>query len=276
MELNVNNSIRGRRFTLIELLVVIAIIGILASLLLPALTKARDMAKKAACLNNLKQQFLGLAMYGNDWNGTYPAPPNYWYATANLHTNPGSTTYVNYATDYLSIKLTKSGDKYYRTGGVSGTDGPMTDVLCCPGAKHIPASVDAGAKSMVEYSVPIGHQEMAYVSMQKMAQNGPNGPKMVVSDRVFYQTGTVFPQLQQYQDGHKSEGGNVLVGDGSARWEPRTVFPLWSEYPGEGITLPVRKYYAFDGKAGWSNDYLWFEPPSGTAKWQAAKPALFY
>ncbi len=63
---------KEKGFTLIELLIVIAIIGILAGILLPALSRARESGRRTACASNLKQIGLGLIMYSNENAETFP------------------------------------------------------------------------------------------------------------------------------------------------------------------------------------------------------------
>ena len=65
--------IRGRCcFTLIELLVVISIVALLIGLLMPALKKAKETARRARCLSNIRQITNGLHVYANEWNGRFP------------------------------------------------------------------------------------------------------------------------------------------------------------------------------------------------------------
>jgi prepilin-type N-terminal cleavage/methylation domain-containing protein/prepilin-type processing-associated H-X9-DG protein len=73
-----SNGKRG--FTLIELLVVIAIIAILAAILFPVFARARENARRASCVSNVKQIMLGVMQYTQDYDEKYP--PSYTYTPA--------------------------------------------------------------------------------------------------------------------------------------------------------------------------------------------------
>src|SRR5580658_7100020 len=78
-------------FTLIELLVVVAIIAILASLLLPALSGAKNQGQDTACLNNLRQVGLGIRLWADDQGDQYP-----WNVTISDGGAKGTTDWTDY------------------------------------------------------------------------------------------------------------------------------------------------------------------------------------
>ena len=134
-----------RAFTLIEVLVVVAIIALLAAILLPSLFKARELARRGACLSNLNQQGNAMVMYGEAFDGQLPSR-GYWSydlaETVHEAFGPGSHEHKT----LINLGLLHGDDRKPQYTSFIGKE---WDILYCPSL--IPAVRDMPPNYGAEY-----------------------------------------------------------------------------------------------------------------------------
>ena len=121
---------RRHGFTLIELLVVIAIIGILAAMVFPVFARARESARKAVCLSNVKNLALAIQMYLADNNDTLPPAEHRSEAIEYFSAIPGGSD-----DEECSAEIISSANPYLRWAVILDEYTKNRDVWRCPSAK---------------------------------------------------------------------------------------------------------------------------------------------
>jgi len=186
----------SRVFTLIELLVVIAIIAILSGLLLPALARAREKARRGKCVENMRQIGIGVSIYADDFEGRFPLANNWMAPGAD---KPGMLTAPVYPQYFSELAI-----------------------FHCPGntRAEFPAPEDASLGASYPY---MGLELAQYDDI--LALFPPQYRQIPLSTRSPADCMVLSDDSSNHSSGSRRTGGNVLYIDGHVFWRNIGNFP---------------------------------------------------
>jgi len=203
-------------FTLIELLVVIAIISILAAILFPVFARARENARRASCMSNLKQIGLGMMMYVQDYDEQYPVG-----IVGDLDVNHSTPLSGSaYCTGMPCGEFTVS-DGHLTSGNIMSWMDLLqpytksTQIFVCPSQQH-PQYGGYG------YSYYINNLKTTSPPVKMASLNNPSVTAMLMdcngASCVYAPVQDVFLPLTNPADAPHLDGYNIAFADGHVKW----------------------------------------------------------
>ena len=202
-----------RAFTLIELLVVIAIIAILAALLLPALSRAKDRARRTACISNLRQVNLAIRFYADDCSDCLPVLPD-----PNPYPNGVGAYYKQLVKGYL---------------GLTGPASPDEKIFICPSDRIFHTQVVHAFTSYTFNGYETDSGDLPRITGQKLSVINNSAKAVLAGEYPAFFGGSWHPFINQdypdaksvlsFVDGHA--GFAKIYWDGVAGSQPRNYEP---------------------------------------------------
>jgi len=209
------NEVQQKRgFTLIELLVVIAIIAILASILFPVFARARENARRASCLSNLKQIGLGLMQYTQDYDEKYPIQGFYPSGADQVKYPNGNTSNNNWI-----IRI------YPYVKSVQVFNCPSNSGPPWKGGSGSVSSSDPNPVNTVSYGMnsllnggttPLSIAAVDKVSQTLMFADSAGGSPYGIFN--YYYEGATPATTSRYVIDRHLDGANIVFADGHAKW----------------------------------------------------------
>lgn len=255
---------RRNGFTLIELLVVIAIIAILAAILFPVFTQAREKARSASCLSNSRQVATGLMMYVNDFDGAGPIQ----YAAGGIYCgdNPGMRCWYEASYPYIknegvfncpsaprsmrqsfmAPRTSGSAGRPYPTQGMTLTYNFTLSQMNSPGAGQAPLYVGKCPEPARVFffgdggSLPHGwNYGVAFANVNDATRKNMAAP---------YGTGTI---AADDQAARHHGGSNLCFLDGHCKWMRWQRLAVFYCIPGDCSAQPGTVNYSDEAKWLW-------------------------
>jgi len=233
-----NNSSQG--FTLIELLVVIAIISVLAAILFPVFARARESARRASCMSNVKQIALGIMQYTQDYDEHYPRWVNAGTTECTDTSLPCAQFSVNPGNDYNGTNFGGNGHHLTWMDFVYPYV-KSTQVFVCPSAKYNDVNPSYGYSSALSRgklgykfnadgntanaNIPLSMADVVRPSEIFMLLDANNQYSLYIDSRSMYQI--INSATQRISMIPHLDGTNIAFADGHVKWWPAAKFDAY-------------------------------------------------